>query len=110
MSVTFVRIHIELYSRRAARVVLIATSQEGRMTLAEARAVRQPLVMLEAPAGARFPDRPASLRTLSLEARLAMLHRRRRLAHLKHFLAAIGELLVGAMLLLAVFVAATALR
>jgi len=66
--------------------------------------------MLQASVGARVPNRPASLPTLSLEARLARLHRRRGLAHLKHFLAAMGELLAGALLLLAVFVAAAALR
>lgn len=80
------------------------------MTLAAERAVRQPLVMLQASAGARVPKRPASLPTLSLEARLAMLHRRRRLAHLRHFLAAMGELLTGALLLLAGFAAAATLR
>lgn len=80
------------------------------MALAAVRAVRQPVVMLQASAGARAGNASASFPVMSLEARLARLHRRRHVAQLKRFLAAMGELLVGAALLLTIFMAAAALR
>jgi hypothetical protein len=76
------------------------------------RAVRQATSMLKAFRGARIPDYPASLPSPSLESRLGLLRRRRRLAHLKRLLPAMGPVLVGLslLLLLATFGAVASLR
>jgi hypothetical protein len=74
--------------------------------------MRQPTSMLNAFRGARIPDIPARLPSLSLESRLGLLRRRRRLTSLKHLLATMGPILVGMFLLvlLAAFGAAAGLR
>ncbi len=68
--------------------------------------------MLKAFRGARIPDYPASLPSLSLGSRLGLFRRRRRLTFLKHLLAAMGPVLVGMSLLvlLAAFGAVAGLR
>jgi hypothetical protein len=68
--------------------------------------------VIATPTGARISDGPASLLSPSLESRLRLLHRRRRLAFLKHLLATMSPVLVGMslLLLLAAFGAMAGLR
>jgi hypothetical protein len=68
--------------------------------------------VIATPSGARIRDELARLPSLSLESRLALLHRRRRLTSLKHLLTAMSFVLVGMSLLvlLAAFGAVAGLR
>jgi hypothetical protein len=61
--------------------------------------------VIASPSEARISDGPARLPSPSLESRLRLLHRRRRLAFLKHLVATMSPVLVGMslLLLLAVF-------
>lgn len=74
--------------------------------------MRQPISMIEVFSGAQLPTDPASLPSLSLESRLGLLRRRRRLTSVKHLLAAMGPVIVGMslLLLLAAFGAVAGLR
>ena len=56
--------------------------------------------VIASPTGARISDGPGSLPSPSLESRLRLLHRRRRLAFLKHLLATMSPVLVGVSLFL----------
>jgi hypothetical protein len=77
----------------------LVPSHQGPSALSAERVVRQPTCMLKAFGEARIHN-PASLPPLSLELRLGLLHRRRRIAALKHLLEALGPVLVGMSLLL----------
>jgi hypothetical protein len=68
--------------------------------------------VIATPSGARISDGPGSLPSPSLESRLGLLHRRRRLAFLKHLLATMSPVLVGMslLLLIAAFGAVAGLR
>jgi len=68
--------------------------------------------VIATPSGARISDGPGSLPSPSLESRLRLLHRRRRLAFLKHLLATMSPVLVGVslFLLLAAFGSIAGLR
>ena len=62
---------------------------------------------MEAPIGARFREDRASLTRLSLDARLGVFRRRRRITYLKRVMS-IGPLLAGMSILLLVAFAGTA--
>jgi hypothetical protein len=68
--------------------------------------------VIATPSGARISDGPGSLPSPSLESRLRLVHRRRRLAFLKHLLATMSPVLVGMslLLLIAAFGAVAGLR
>ena len=68
--------------------------------------------VIATPSGVRISDGPGSLPSPSLGSRLRLLHRRRRLAFLKHLLATMSPVLVGVslFLLLAAFGSIAGLR